>query len=182
MKTTEIAIESFSAEAYAPFGHPICEPDRSADFVEAWSNAWLLPTDMDGRPQCVFLRHFPQPLSFSLMERHFHVAQGFVPISRHPYLIVVAPASQARLPARDAIRAFLLDGTFGLIIKRGVWHTLDRFPATDEPMDTLFLTELETQREIIEKDGRPEDLRRSEIVDLGAPLTITDPRALLKSR
>ncbi|RWI88917.1 ureidoglycolate lyase [Mesorhizobium sp.] len=182
MKAIEIVVERFSVEAYAPFGDPILEPNRSADFVEAWSNAWLLPTDMDGRPQFVFLRHFPQPLTFSLMERHFNVAQGFVPITRHPYLMVVAGASDAKLPACEAIRAFLLDGTFGLTIKRGVWHTLDRFPATDEPMDMLFLTELETQREMIEKDGHPEELERSEIVDLGVSFSITDPNALLKFR
>ena len=95
MATSEVVIEPFSKEAYAPFGIPVVEPERQADASEEFNAAWLLPTDIDGRPQWVFQRAFPQPLRVLLMERHHHAAQLFVPLTRRPFIMVAAPPGQA---------------------------------------------------------------------------------------
>jgi ureidoglycolate lyase len=57
------------------------------------------------------------PFALSMLERHPLGSQAFVPLTRLPYLVVVAPAED---PA--AMRAFLaLDGV-GVNYARGIWH------------------------------------------------------------
>lgn len=47
------------------------------------------------------------------------------------------------------MRAFLLDGTQGVILHREVWHALSRFTVTrGAHADFYFLTDIETQLEI----------------------------------
>jgi len=178
-----VSIEPFTPEAYAPFGTALVQPQRPADAAEDANAAWLLPSDIDGRPQWMYQRAFRQPLRVSLMERHHHVAQLFVPLAARPFVMVVAPPSapgKAQQPDPAAIRAFLLDGSCGLIIGRGTWHALDRLPVRDEALDFFFVTEAETQADMARHAAdRPERLERSDIVTLAEPVELTDPIGLL---
>ena len=158
-------------------------PDRAPDAVEAFNAAWMLPTDVDGRPQWLYQQARPQPLRVSLMERHHHVAQAFVPVTRAPYIMVVAaPNSVGKgvLPDLETVRAFYVDGSVGLIINRGTWHALDRLPVGPEPLEFFFATEAETQEDMAAHAAtHPERLVRSDIVKLGDELVLVDPEALL---
>jgi ureidoglycolate lyase len=183
MGTFEVAIEPFSAEAYAPFGTPVSQPERKADGSEEFNAAWMLPTDIDGRPQWVYQRAFRQPLRVSVMERHHHVAQLLVPLTRKPFIMVAAPPSAAGKDVRPdprTVRAFYLDGSFGLIINRGAWHALDRLPVDDGPLDFFFITEIETQSDMMaHAANHPERLERSDIVTLDKEIVLTDSNKLL---
>jgi ureidoglycolate lyase len=52
-----------------------------------------------------------------MLERHPLGSQAFIPMERHPWLVVVAER-----PEPGACRAFLARGDQGVQIGRGVWH------------------------------------------------------------
>ena len=62
------------------------------------------------------------------------------------------PADQLSLEGSRAllqVRAFLLDGTQGVILHREIWHALSRFTLTrGAHADFYFLTDIKTQLEI----------------------------------
>ncbi len=59
------------------------------------------------------------PYEFSLIERHPEGSQAFLPMTAHPFLVIVA-ADESGRPARP--RAFLTTGTQGINLCRGTWH------------------------------------------------------------
>jgi ureidoglycolate lyase len=56
------------------------------------------------------------PYSFDLIERHPLGSQAFIPMTAHPFLIIVA-CSPAETPC-----AFLTNGSQGINLHRGIWH------------------------------------------------------------
>ncbi len=56
------------------------------------------------------------PYAFDLIERHPEGSQAFLPMTEHPFLIIVAE-SAAHPP-----RAFLTNGAQGINLHRGIWH------------------------------------------------------------
>ena len=60
------------------------------------------------------------PLPLTLLERHPLGTQAFMPLSPHPYLVVVAPPGEAPDPAR--IRCFVAGTGQGVNYARGTWH------------------------------------------------------------
>lgn len=59
------------------------------------------------------------PYDFTLVERHPEGSQAFLPMTAHPFLVVVAPDAGGR-PGRP--RAFLTTGAQGINLHRGTWH------------------------------------------------------------
>lgn len=56
------------------------------------------------------------PYSFDLIERHPEGSQAFIPMTQHPFLVIVAEGPGARP------RAFLTNGAQGINLYRGTWH------------------------------------------------------------
>ena len=56
------------------------------------------------------------PYSFDLIERHPEGSQAFIPMSQHPFLVIVARSPQ------DKPRAFLTNGAQAINLHRGTWH------------------------------------------------------------
>jgi ureidoglycolate lyase len=56
------------------------------------------------------------PYSFDLIERHPEGSQAFIPMTDHPFLVIVAPDPQT------TPRAFLTNGAQGINLHRGTWH------------------------------------------------------------
>jgi len=75
----------------------------------------------DGKPLISLFRGRPRhfPFEVTAMERHPLGSQAFVPLSQHPYLIVVAPRGEFEA---HALRAFLATPTQGVNYAKGVWH------------------------------------------------------------
>ena len=153
MRTVILPVEPFSAEAFAPFGVAIGEPARAPDVAGPASRLWLIPFEGEGGFQLAFMRFARQPMRFSKMERHFAVTQGYAPLGGDPFVTVVAPATDPddpdALPAPEAFRAFLLNGRQGLLMHKGVWHALDRFPVSSPHVDVAFITSAATQAELM---------------------------------
>lgn len=161
LKTIQIPVEPFTPEAFAPFGSLIELPPGPADFQGNCSHSWGLPFTSDGTTQLLFSRFYHQPMTFSVLERHFNVTQGFMPLHGVPLVMVVAPRTERTgpnaIPKPETLRAFYMDGKAGLIMHAGTWHTLDRYPLAPPHVECLFFTAKETQDELIKEksDGTP---------------------------
>lgn len=59
------------------------------------------------------------PYAFDLVERHPEGSQAFLPLSQHPFLVIVAP-DEGGTPGKPL--AFLTDGAQGINLHRGTWH------------------------------------------------------------
>lgn len=56
------------------------------------------------------------PYTLTLIERHPEGSQAFLPMTEHPFLVIVSPGPQA------TPRAFLTNGHQGINLHRGTWH------------------------------------------------------------
>mgnify|MGYP005860351127 CR=1 FL=1 len=61
----------------------------------------------------------PLPYRFDLVERHPEGSQAFIPMTAHPFLVIVAPDAGGR-PGPPC--AFVTDGAQGINLHRGTWH------------------------------------------------------------
>ena len=59
----------------------------------------------------------PQPVQISMLERHPLGSQAFIPLSRDPFLVLVALEATA-----DSLQAFVTNGEQGVNFKPGTWH------------------------------------------------------------
>lgn len=120
-----LAVEVLTAPAFAPFGEVIAA--ASAQTVQAINTGTaqrfhaLAHIDCDaegGSPIISIFRAQPRELPFTvrLLERHPLGSQAFMPLSPHPYLVVVASSPDA-VP-----RAFLAQQDQGINLHRGTWH------------------------------------------------------------
>ena len=121
----DIHIEPLTAEAFAPFGEVL---EASGDFrlindgmCQRHHDRARLDFGADtgnGRAGISVFNAQPRalPYTFDLIERHPDGSQAFVPMSEHPFLVIVSP-DPAALP-----RAFLTNGAQGINFHRGTWH------------------------------------------------------------
>lgn len=111
-----------TAAAFAPFGQVL---DATGDF--RLINAGLcrrhhdraaLDFGPDGEAGISIFHAEPRalPYSFDLIERHPDGSQAFIPMTQHPFLVIVAEGPEA------APRAFLTAPGQGINLNRGTWH------------------------------------------------------------
>jgi ureidoglycolate lyase len=182
ISTFAIPVEPLTAAAFALFGTVLAKPDRPADFEGNRSHSWDLPFSTDGTAKISYSRFYRQAMKFALLERHFNVTQGFVPLDGAAFVMVVAPPTgRDATPAPEALRAFYLDGTAGLLMHAGTWHTLDRFPVAAPHVDVLFLTAQETQDELIREKADGTAPRHTQVIDcrktMGVEFEVTGAEA-----
>lgn len=148
-----LKVEPFTEESFAPFGVVVGPRATPAEFKGSASEGWLLDFQAQGGAQLMYSRFHHQNMRFSVLERHFGVTQGFVPLNGTPLVMVVAPptarSGPQATPDPGSLRAFLLDGSRGLLMHEGTWHTLDRYPVRPPYVDVLFLTARATQEELM---------------------------------
>ena len=65
---------------------------------------------------------------------------------------MVAPPTdrgdRTALPPPVSVRAFHMDGSAGVVLRRGTWHALRRFPVGAPLIDIVLLTGRDTQAEL----------------------------------
>jgi len=113
--------EPITATGFAPFG----------DVLDATGDFRLINGDLchrhhnrarldftDARPGLSIFDAQPRsfPYSFDLIERHPEGSQAFIPMTQHPFLVIVAESPY------DAPRAFVTNGAQGINLHRGIWH------------------------------------------------------------
>ena len=125
----KLRIEPLSREGFTPFGDVIdCDgAARHYTINEGYAERYhdLASIDVaaeDGRPLVNIFRAKPRslPLRITMLERHLLSSQAFIPLTPHPFLVVVAPPGEA--PEPGAIRCFRTKGGQGVNYARGTWH------------------------------------------------------------
>jgi ureidoglycolate lyase len=125
MKT--IDIRPLTREAFAPFGE-VLETEGAPSFpinagkcVRYHDLAKIETTGEKARPMISLLRGepYPLPLELGMVERHPFGSQAFIPLSEHPFLVVVAEET-ADGPGEPI--AFKTAPGQGVNIGRNVWH------------------------------------------------------------
>lgn len=164
LRIIRLPIEPLTAEAFAPFGKLLAAGANPPDFTGINSSGWRGGFHSDSPAEVMFYRSQAAGLRFTRLERHHHVTQAFVPLGNTPSVIAVAaPTAADAVPAPEALRAFLLDGSAGYVLNAGTWHALDRFPLGDAPADVVIITDRATQAELEANSRGPWD--RTEAVD-----------------
>lgn len=118
----QITTEPLTATAFAPYGDVL---DATGDF--RLINAGLcrrhhdragMDFGPDGRAGISIFDATPRslPYTFDLIERHPDGSQAFLPMTEHPFLVIVTDGPDA------TPRAFVTDGTQGINLHRGTWH------------------------------------------------------------
>lgn len=159
-----------TARAFAPYG-AVLSADRD-DLAARDANqgtaarrdfiADLVNLRPHARLNLASFRCAPRDLAtfrVSLLEKHPHSSQAFVPMNASRYLVVVALGGDR--PDLQTLRVFKSLGTQGILYHPGVWH--HPMIALDAPTDFTCL---------VWEDGSPEDCVERR---LDAPFALTAP-------
>ncbi|HTC13453.1 MAG TPA: ureidoglycolate lyase [Chthoniobacterales bacterium] len=120
-------IEKLTRDMFAPFGDMITVTGAqhypiNGGTTERFHDLALIDvSDLDGRPLLSLFRSKSRSLPFEIriMERHPLGSQAFIPLSKDPYLVIVA------LPGdfdERTVRVFLAERGEGVNYAKGVWH------------------------------------------------------------
>lgn len=118
----DIIAQALTAEAFAPYGDVLEATGESRLINDGWCNRHHDRAKLDFGPEgqagiSIFkARARSLPYEFSLIEHHPDGSQAFIPMSEHPFLIIVADSPDA------TPKAFISDGTQGINFARGTWH------------------------------------------------------------
>ena len=109
-------------ETFAPFGDVL---DATGDFrlinaglCQRHHDRATLDFGPEGRAGISVFQAQPRalPYDFDLIERHPEGSQAFLPMTEHPFLVIVATGPDA------PPQAFLTNGAQGINLHRGTWH------------------------------------------------------------
>lgn len=123
MKT--IALETLTAADFAPFGDVLDAsgpPDKLINAGLCARHHDLARLEFgDARGGISIFNAVARslPHKIDMVERHPEGSQAFLPMTEHPFLVVVAPDHSGR-PGTP--RAFLTNGAQGINLHRGTWH------------------------------------------------------------
>ncbi len=141
-----IKAEAMTEEAFQPFGELLDATEPSPD------HSGFFPVSFQGGKVRVSTALLPyKGLKFTGLEQHFHVTQAFIPISGAPAVVAVAaptPQGDANaIPKSEDVRAFLIDGTKGYMLRKGTWHS-DRLPLYGPGSKMVIITDEETSQDL----------------------------------
>lgn len=120
-----IVIQPISAQAFAPFGDLIDisgEPDKIINQGQCGRYHDRAAVDFaDGRAGISLFNANPRSLPYQLdmVERHPDGSQAFIPMTEHPFLVIVAPDEDGQ-PGQP--RAFVTRPGQAINYHRGTWH------------------------------------------------------------
>ena len=122
----QISCQPMSVKAFEPFGDILdCagDPDKiiNAGFCGRYHDRALLDFGSDGRAGISLFKAQPRtlPYKLDLLERHPDGSQAFIPMSPHPFLVVVA-LDEDGVPGTPV--AFLTQPYQGVNFHKGTWH------------------------------------------------------------
>ncbi|WP_427983526.1 ureidoglycolate lyase [Agarivorans sp.] len=123
----KLALQPLTREAFKPFGD-VVETEGATHFpinngttTRFHDLAALQFSGSNAKPIVSIFRGqaFTLPLEITMMEHHPYGSQLFMPLSGHPYVVVVAPKGELQ---QQQIQAFLASGQQGVNYHFGVWH------------------------------------------------------------
>jgi len=125
-KNIKVKLEPLNREAFKPFGEVIKSFEEARPEIRKGGltkNAYTVTADLskasDAYSQRVSLSEGLQRAHFAF---HTDAGQAFYPSRHCPTVFFVGPIKET-LAAED-IRAFYSDGSLGICVRVGVWHTM----------------------------------------------------------
>ncbi|MBV8176976.1 MAG: ureidoglycolate lyase [Verrucomicrobia bacterium] len=120
-------VQKLTREAFAEFGDVITTegahsfPINDGTTERFHDLAQIDVAEAQGKPMVSLFRSRPRqlPLQLLTMERHPLGTQAFIPLSKNPYLVLVAPCGEFD---PYALHAFLAQAGRGVNYAKGVWH------------------------------------------------------------
>jgi ureidoglycolate lyase len=174
MDYSDISVEPLAADAFADFGEIVMHGIGVPRYSGADLQSWPIPLDHDGPLEMMLIRYEYVEPRLTFLERHFHISQAFFPMGGIGSIMVVAPASDPQnAPEPNAVRAFYMDGAAGVVLKRGIWHALSRFPIVPPAIDMVFVTDSVTQGELERQNSDGTKPQRTEVTDMTARFGVT---------
>jgi len=154
----EMPIKILTKENFAPFGTIIETPstkpaisDRSLDFWEA-----LAELDVE-KPQVSFLVVKKRDFSLDKIERHVKLTEVFIPLEGVSVFPLAPPKDvedpKAEVPLDESV-AFILDGSKGIVMKKGTWHWAP-FPITEKATFAVILGMNTVKEDLDIRDVKP---------------------------
>lgn len=119
-----VPVQPLTPEGYAPYGQVFTgqpgNPDGRATTIDDLSIADL----SGGRATMRLLTVRWRDFTFTHMEQHASFTQAFLPADGQPAISVVCrPTGEPGSPPDlSTIKAFLMDGTQGILLGKGTWH------------------------------------------------------------
>lgn len=148
-ETRLIPVRPLTPEAFAPYGRVFtAQPAPTTE--SGFASVRFDESDFrGGRAIMQLLSVRWRELAFTHMEQHASFTQAFLPADGKPAVFVVTTAvgEPGSAPDLTNIKAFLLDGTQGILLGKGVWHC-PLFPITGHTtygMTTCIDTPKETE-------------------------------------
>jgi ureidoglycolate lyase len=120
-----LTLEPLTAADFAPFGDVLDvsgAPDKIINQGLCGRHHDRATLDFgDGRAGISLFNAQPRrfPITLDLVERHPEGSQAFLPMSQHPFVVVVAPDAGG---TPGTPRAFLTEAGQGINFHRGTWH------------------------------------------------------------
>ncbi|MFY9210064.1 MAG: ureidoglycolate lyase [Aestuariivita sp.] len=122
-ETRDIVCQPLTAQAFAPFGDVLevsGEPDKliNAGLCGRYHDLAKLDFGRDGRAGISLFDAQPRSLPYmlDLLECHPEGSQAFLPMTQHPFLVIVSQSALSRP------QAFLTAPGQGINLHRGTWH------------------------------------------------------------
>ena len=186
MRTVEVPVEALTHDSFRKFGQIVGELDGPPAWQRPRLTSWRMRFEMDGHADLKCTRYQFQERKFTMLERHFSYTESRVPLGGGQAVMVVAaserPLDPESLPEPEDLRAFLLDGSVGIMLARGTWHSLDCYPVRPPHTAFAFITEKEAQAEIEQEGADPFSAKRTQVIDFAdrnIRFEVTDPKHLL---
>ncbi|WP_102226292.1 ureidoglycolate lyase [Acidimangrovimonas sediminis] len=124
--TRTIRATALTRPAFAPFGEVLDTNGPHDKLINQglcgrWHDRATLDFGPGGRAGISLFRAEPRALPYRLemVERHPEGSQAFLPMSEHPFLVIVAP-DEGGTPGTP--QAFLTAPGQGINLHRGAWH------------------------------------------------------------
>ena len=135
----KIKVENLTETNFAKFGNVLGVSEvKSPNIKDDISNVWLGMSDLMGigvnpGKQITFLQIHSKPVINNKIEKHETSAEAFIPMQGMSILMVVPSEAIDRdgRPDMTKCRAFLMDGSKGVLMKPGTWHAVP-YPLSDE--------------------------------------------------
>ncbi len=164
----KLPMERMTQESFEPYGEILMVKNRAPDFTGVGTQGWLVPFELEGQPEIMVLNSWYQGMRFTKLERHFAVTQTFVALlGGSPSAVALAPPTDPEdrdaLPDPDDVRAFVIETGTGYVLKKGTWHSLDRYPMYPPESNFLIITTRETSEDL--KAPRSDEWQLTQMVD-----------------
>lgn len=123
--TQTLTLSALTPEAFAPFGDVLDvtgTPDKIINQGLCGRHHDRAKLDFgDGRAGISLFNAEPRqfPITLDMVERHPEGSQAFIPMSLHPFVVVVAPDENGK---PGAPRAFVTEAGQAINLHRGTWH------------------------------------------------------------